>query len=96
MLLGDKQEAEKYKQYNAGHVPDLIKPGDSAWGTDWLGESKVPSPLRASAPPPGCQRMAGAPCVRVPRAFKRPAKTFGGWVVGGGGSKSELPQAGFP
>ena len=35
----------------------FIKPGDSAWGTDWLGESKVPSPLRASAPPPGCQRM---------------------------------------
>ena len=57
VLLGDKQEADKYKQYNAGHVPDLIKPGDSAWGTDWLGESKVPSPLRASAPPPGCQRM---------------------------------------
>ena len=51
------QEADKYKQYNAGHVPDLIKPGDSAWGTDWLGESKVPSPLRASAPPPGCRRM---------------------------------------
>ena len=50
-------EADKYKQYNAGHVPDLIKPGDSAWGTDWLGESKVPSPLRASAPPAGCQRM---------------------------------------
>ena len=47
VLLGDKQEADKYKQYNAGHVPDLIKPGDSAWGTDWLGESKVPSPLRA-------------------------------------------------
>ena len=44
---------DKYKQYNAGHVPDLIKPGDSAWGTDWLGESKVPSPLRASAPPAG-------------------------------------------
>ena len=57
VLLGDKQEADKYKQYNAGHVPDLIKPGDSAWGTDWLGESKVPSPLRASAPPAGCQRM---------------------------------------
>jgi len=32
--------------------------------------------------------------VRVPRAFKRPAKTFGGG--GGGGSNSELPQAGFP
>ena len=57
VLFGDKQEADKYKQYNAGHVPDLIKPGDSAWGTDWLGESKVPSPLRASAPPAGCQRM---------------------------------------
>ena len=31
--------------------------------------------------------------VRVPRAFKRPAKTFGG---GGAHTNSELPQAGFP
>ena len=30
----------------------------------------------------------------MPRAFKRPAKTL--WWVGGGGSNSELPQAGFP
>ena len=57
VLFGDKQEADKYKQYNAGHVPDLIKPGDSAWGTDWLGESKVPSPLTAAALPAGCQRV---------------------------------------
>ena len=57
VLLGDKQEANKYKQYNADHVPDLIKPGDSAWGTDWLGESKVPSPLVSSAPAPGCLRV---------------------------------------
>ena len=35
--LGDKQEADKYKQYNADHVPDLIRPGASAWSTDWLG-----------------------------------------------------------
>ena len=36
--------------------------------------------------------------VRVPRAFKRPAKTFGGGGGGGGGAhtNSELPQAGFP
>ena len=32
--------------------------------------------------------------VRVPRAFKRPAKTFGGG--GGAHTNSELPQAGFP
>ena len=37
VLLGDKQEADKYKQYNTGHVPDLVQPGASAWGTDWLG-----------------------------------------------------------
>ena len=51
MLVPNTTKTKAYKQYNAGHVPDLIKPGDSAWGTDWLGESKVPSPLRASAPP---------------------------------------------
>ena len=34
--------------------------------------------------------------VRVPRAFKRPAKTFGGWVGGGARTNFELPQAGFP
>ena len=43
-------------------------------------------------------RAAGAPWgrrMRVPRAFKRPAKTLCG---GGGGAhtNSELPQAGFP
>ena len=35
--------------------------------------------------------------MRVPRAFKRPAKTFGGGGGGGGAhTNSELPQAGFP
>ena len=33
--------------------------------------------------------------VRVPRAFKRPAKTLW-WVVGGARTEPELPQAGFP
>ena len=39
------------------------KPGDSAWGTGLARReskrqnTKVPSPLRASAPPAGCQRM---------------------------------------
>ena len=37
VLLGDKQEAERYKQYNADHVPDIVQVGASAWGTDWLG-----------------------------------------------------------
>ena len=49
VLLGDKQEADRYKQYNSGHVADLIQPGASAWGTDWLGETKVASPLTAAS-----------------------------------------------
>ena len=54
VLLGDKQEAEKYKQYNKDHVPDIVQVGASAWGTDWLGETKVPSSLssRPTRPSP--------------------------------------------
>ena len=57
VLLGDKQEAHKYKQYNEGHVSDIVQVGASAWGTDWIGETKVPSSLTAHAPEPGCQAM---------------------------------------
>ena len=57
MLLGDKEEADKYKQYNADHVPDIVQPGASAWGTDWIGESKVPSPLVAGPPDSHCLRV---------------------------------------
>ena len=57
VLLGDKQEAHKYKQYNDGHVADIVQIGASAWGTDWLGETKVPSSLVARAPDPGCQAV---------------------------------------
>ena len=49
--LGDKGEAHKCKQYNAGHVADLNQAGASRWGTDWLGESKVPSRNARPAPP---------------------------------------------
>ena len=55
--LGDKGEADKYKQYNAGHVADLIQAGASRWGTDWLGESKVPSSLCSSPPHGQCERV---------------------------------------
>ena len=55
--LGDKGEADKYKQYNAGHVADLIQAGASRWGTDWLGESKVPSSLCSSPPHDQCDRV---------------------------------------
>jgi len=48
VLLGDKQEAHKYKQYNAGHVADIIHEGASPWGTHWIGESKVVSPFTAT------------------------------------------------
>ena len=37
-----------YKQYNEGHVADIVQIGASPWGTDWLGETKVPSSLSAS------------------------------------------------
>ena len=32
VLLGDKAEADKYKQYNVGHVADLVQP---CAGTVW-------------------------------------------------------------
>ena len=57
VLLGDKQEADKYKQYNEGHVADIIQVGASPWATDWLGETKVPSSLGLHAPDPGCQAV---------------------------------------
>ena len=41
--------------YNEGYVPDLVRPGASAWGTDWIGESKVASPLTKAGPGVGCQ-----------------------------------------
>ena len=55
VLLGDKEEKDKYKMYNEGYVPDLVRPGASAWGTDWIGESKVASPLTKGGPGTGCQ-----------------------------------------
>ena len=49
--------------------------------------SKVSRRRRAGHAPPARRGRR----VRVPRAFKQPAKTFGGWCT-----NSELPQAGFP
>ena len=57
VLLGDKEEKDKYKMYNEGYVPDLVRPGASAWGTDWVGESKVASPLTKGGPGTGCQEV---------------------------------------
>ena len=57
VLLGDKQEADKYKQYNADHVPDIVQVGASPWGTDWLGESKVISSLGLTPPTHQCAHV---------------------------------------
>ena len=57
VLLGDKEEADKYKQYNVGHVADLVQPGASPWGTDWLGETKVPSSLGLAPPTHQCAHV---------------------------------------
>ena len=55
VLLGDKEKADEYKQYNADHVADIVQPGASAWHTDWLGETKVASaPLHLSLRPADC------------------------------------------
>ena len=48
VLVGDREKKSAYQHYNAGRVPDLIQPGASPWGTDWLGETKVPSPLTST------------------------------------------------
>ena len=64
VVLGDKEKAGEYKKYNEGHVPDIVQPGASAWGTDWIGETKVPSPLGAAPAKDQCQgpvRARGAP-----------------------------------
>ena len=45
VLLGDKEQRDHYQRYNADYVADLIQPGASPWGTDWLAEVKCPSPL---------------------------------------------------
>ena len=44
-------------QYNEGHVPDIVHPGASAWGTDWIGETKVPSPLGAAPAKDQCEHV---------------------------------------
>ena len=46
-----------YKKYNEGHVPDIVQPGASAWGTDWIGETKVPSPLGAAPAKDQCEHV---------------------------------------
>jgi hypothetical protein len=73
------------------------------YGGSWQegGARAASPPLQGLAPP--ARRAAGhAPParrgrrVRVPRAFKRPAKTLWWWWCGGAHTNSELPQAGFP
>ena len=57
VILGDKEKAGEYKKYNDGYVPDIVQPGASAWGTDWIGETKVPSPLGAAPAKDQCERV---------------------------------------
>ena len=57
VVLGDKEKAGEYKKYNEGHVPDIVQPGASAWGTDWIGETKVPSPLGAAPAKDQCEHV---------------------------------------
>ena len=38
-------------------MPDLVQPGASAWGTDWIGETKVPSPLGAAQAKDQCEHV---------------------------------------
>ena len=38
-------------------MADIVQIGASAWGTDWIGETKVPSSLTAAEPPTGCEAV---------------------------------------
>ena len=69
VLLGDKEQAEQYKQYNKGHVPDLVQPGATAWGTDWIGETKVASPFTATRHAGHGSRAGGGTPQDVGHAF---------------------------
>ena len=71
VLLGDKEEKDKYKMYNEGYVPDLVRPGASEWGTDWIGESKVASPLTKAGP----GVASAAPCWAATSAARLARRT---------------------
>ena len=45
----------------------LVKPGASAWGTDWIGESKVASPLTKAGPGVGCQDVGHTHAFGAPK-----------------------------
>ena len=67
VLLGDKQEADKYKQYNAGHVPDLIKPVATPRGAPTGSASqKCPRPCEPAPPRPAAGAWA-TPMASAPR-----------------------------
>ena len=57
VILGDKEKAGETKKYIECHVSDLVQLGASAWGTDWLGETKVPSPLGAAQAKDQCEHV---------------------------------------
>ena len=38
-------------------MADLVQPGASPWGTDWLGETKVPSSLGLAPPTHQCAHV---------------------------------------
>jgi hypothetical protein len=62
VILGDKEKAGEYKKYNNGHVPDIVQPGASAWGTDWIGRDQGALAAR---------RRSGQRSVRACRAPSR-------------------------
>jgi len=67
------------------------------YGGSWQeGGARAASPSLQGLTPPARRPARRGRRVRVPRAFKRPAKTLWWWVGGGAAHSSELPQAGFP
>ena len=71
------------------------------YGGSWQeGGARAASPPLQGLAPPACRPAHAPPArrwrrVRVPRAFKRPAKTFVWWWCGGGGTNSELYTSGW-
>ena len=49
--------ARKVVAFTRAADNNLVQPGASAWGTDWIGETKVPLPLGAASAKDQCERI---------------------------------------
>ena len=49
VILTDKDREESYSVFDKNKCPDIAQPNGCPWGADWLGDTKVLSPLTKSS-----------------------------------------------